>query len=155
VHYNIKVGVILYGFPRGQGGPSKSIVILLTTCTYGLRETEQTAAEELTMASPAAARGGGDVSIQMAAAAADPAGGESQRRGSAAAKAEKSLNFFVRVLATVELVGNALVGSKGTDIFLPYLRLDLFREVQICPYASSDIQHPISYPYPNNQITYL
>lgn len=60
------------------------------------------------MASPAAARGGGDVSIQMAAAAADPAGGESQRRGSAAAKAEKSLNCFVRVLATVELVGNAL-----------------------------------------------
>ena len=58
------------------------------------------------MASPAAARGGGDVSIQMAAAAADPL--LVANRGSAAAKAEKSLNCFVRVLATVELVGNAL-----------------------------------------------
>ena len=61
------------------------------------------------MASPAASGvRGGDLSIQMSVAAADPAGGESQRRGSAAGKPEKSLNCFVRVLATVELVGNAL-----------------------------------------------
>lgn len=45
------------------------------------------------MASSAGSGGGGDLSIQMPATAAKP---------------EKSLNCFVRVLATMELVGNAL-----------------------------------------------
>ena len=42
-----------------------------------------------------------------------------------------------------------------TDIFLPYSRPNPSRGVQICPYPSTDIQHPIPYPYPNTQITYL
>ena len=46
-------------------------------------------------------------------------------------------------------------GENGTDIFRPYSRSNPFRGVQICPYPSPDIQHPISYPYPNNQIAYL
>jgi hypothetical protein len=46
------------------------------------------------MASPAGSGGGGDLSIQMPATAAKPP--------------EKSLNCFVRVIATMELVGNAL-----------------------------------------------
>jgi len=41
--------------------------------------------------------------------------------------------------------------QNGTDIFRTYSRPDLFRGVQICPYSSSDIQHPISYPYLNTQ----
>ena len=45
--------------------------------------------------------------------------------------------------------------ENGTDIFRPYLRPNSFREVQICPYPSPDIQHPIPYPYPNTQIAYL
>jgi hypothetical protein len=39
--------------------------------------------------------------------------------------------------------------ENGTDIFRPYSRPNSFRRVQICPYPSLDIQHPIPYPYPN------
>jgi cis-zeatin O-glucosyltransferase len=39
--------------------------------------------------------------------------------------------------------------ENGTDIFRPYSRPNPFRVVQICPYPSPDIQHPIPYPYPN------
>jgi hypothetical protein len=39
--------------------------------------------------------------------------------------------------------------ENGTDIFRPYSRSNPFRGVQICPYPSPDIQHPIPYPYPN------
>ena len=46
-------------------------------------------------------------------------------------------------------------GENSTDIFRPYSRPNPFRGVQICPYPSTDIQHPIPYPYPNNQIAYL
>ena len=46
-------------------------------------------------------------------------------------------------------------GENGTDIFRLYSRPNPFRGVQICPYPGLDIQHPISYPYPNNQIAYL
>ena len=46
-------------------------------------------------------------------------------------------------------------GENGTDIFRPYSGPNPFRGVQICSYPSLDIQHPIPYPYPNNQITYL
>ena len=46
-------------------------------------------------------------------------------------------------------------GENGTDIFRPYSRPNPFRGVQICPYPSPDIEHPIPYPYPNNQIVYL
>ncbi|WVZ69670.1 hypothetical protein U9M48_018423 [Paspalum notatum var. saurae] len=59
------------------------------------------------MASPAAT-GGSEHRIEMPLAAADSAGGELQTRGSASAKPEKSLNIFVRFLATGELVGNAV-----------------------------------------------
>ena len=45
--------------------------------------------------------------------------------------------------------------ENGTDIFRPYSKPNPFRGVEICPYPSSDIQHPISYPYPNTQIAYL
>ena len=45
--------------------------------------------------------------------------------------------------------------ENGTDIFRPYSSPNPFRGVQICPYPSPDIQHPIPYPYPNNQIAYL
>nr|CAB3482091.1 unnamed protein product [Digitaria exilis] len=79
------------------------------------------------MASPAATGGGVELSIQMPAGAhaSDAAGDESQLRESAdvppppaadgaaddgepSSEPEKELNFFVRVLATEELVGNAL-----------------------------------------------
>jgi hypothetical protein len=39
--------------------------------------------------------------------------------------------------------------ENGTDIFRPYSRLNSFRGVQICPYSSLNIQHPIPYPYSN------
>jgi len=39
--------------------------------------------------------------------------------------------------------------ENGTDIFRPYSRPNSFRGVQICPYPSPNIQHPIPYPYPN------
>jgi hypothetical protein len=41
-----------------------------------------------------------------------------------------------------------------TDIFLLYLRPNLFRGIQIRPNPSSDIQHPIPYLYLNTEITY-
>ena len=45
--------------------------------------------------------------------------------------------------------------ENGMDIFRPYSKLNPFRGVEICPYLSLDIQHPIPYPYPNTQIAYL
>ena len=33
--------------------------------------------------------------------------------------------------------------KNGTDIFRPYSKQNLFRGVEICPYPSPDIQHPI------------
>ena len=45
--------------------------------------------------------------------------------------------------------------ENGTDIFRPYSKPNPFRGVEICPYPSLDIQHPIPYPYPNTQIAYL
>ena len=45
--------------------------------------------------------------------------------------------------------------ENGMDIFRPYLKPNPFRGVEICPYPSLDIQHPIPYPYPNTQIAYL
>ena len=45
--------------------------------------------------------------------------------------------------------------ENGTDIFRPYSKPNPFRGVEICPYPSPDIQHPIPYPYPNTQIAYL
>ena len=39
--------------------------------------------------------------------------------------------------------------ENGTDIFRPYSRPNSFRGVQICPYPSPNIQHPIPYPYSN------
>jgi hypothetical protein len=41
------------------------------------------------------------------------------------------------------------------DIFRLNSRPNPFRGVQICPHPNPDIQHPIPYPYPNTQITYL
>ena len=45
--------------------------------------------------------------------------------------------------------------ENGTDIFRPYSKPNPFKGVEICPYPSPDIQHPIPYPYPNTQIAYL
>ena len=45
--------------------------------------------------------------------------------------------------------------SRDMDIFRLYSRPNPFREVQICPYSSLDIQHPIPYPYPNMQIAFF
>ena len=45
--------------------------------------------------------------------------------------------------------------ENGTDIFRPYSKPNPFRGVEICPYSSPDIQHPIPYPYPNTQSVYL
>ena len=49
--------------------------------------------------------------------------------------------------------------ENGADIFRPYSKPNPFRGVEICPYPSPDIQHPIPYPYPypypNTQIAYL
>ena len=45
--------------------------------------------------------------------------------------------------------------ENGTDIFRSYSKPNPFIEVEICPYPSPDIQHPIPYPYPNTQIAYL
>ena len=42
--------------------------------------------------------------------------------------------------------------ENGTDIFRSYSRPNPFRGVEICPYPSPDIQHPIPYPYPNTQL---
>ena len=46
-------------------------------------------------------------------------------------------------------------GENGNDIFQPYPRPNSFRAVQIYSYPSPNIQHSISYPYPNTQIAYL
>jgi len=49
-----------------------------------------------------------------------------------------------------KLVGDGTIRDEnGTDIFRLYLRSNSFREVQICPYPSLNIQYSISYPYPN------
>ena len=45
--------------------------------------------------------------------------------------------------------------ENDTDIFRSYSRSNSFRGIQICSYSSPDIQHLISYPYPNTQIAYL
>ena len=39
--------------------------------------------------------------------------------------------------------------ENGTDIFRPYSRPNLFKGIQISPYPSLNIQHPIPYPYPS------
>jgi len=52
------------------------------------------------------------------------------------------------VLAAV-VASLACRDENGTDIFRPYSTPNSFREVQICPYPSPNIQHPIPYPYPN------
>jgi hypothetical protein len=54
-----------------------------------------------------------------------------------------------------EIINGLIRDENGTDIFRPYSIPNSFRGVQICPYPSPDIQHPIPYPYPNTQITYL
>ena len=38
--------------------------------------------------------------------------------------------------------------ENGTNIFRPYSKPNPFRGVEIYPYPSPDIQHPIPYPYP-------
>jgi hypothetical protein len=64
---------------------------------------------------------------------------------------ELSKDVYDEVLASCITIR----GENGTDIFRPYSRLNSFRGVQICPYPSLDIEHPIPYPYSNTQIAYL
>jgi len=46
-------------------------------------------------------------------------------------------------------------GKNSTNIFGSYSRPNSFREVQICPYPSPNIQHLIPYLYPNTKIINL
>ena len=64
--------------------------------------------------------------------------------------------FFIKISKQGDIFKELLSrGENGMDIFRPYSRPNPFSEVQIYPYLSPDIQHPIPYPYPNNQIAYL
>ena len=78
---------------------------------------------------------------------------EGQRRG-AQGTAEDGVATDTRTVA-VESLLLASRDENGMDIFRPYSKPNPFRGVEICPYPSQDIQHPIPYPYPNTQIGYL
>jgi len=65
-------------------------------------------------------------------------------------KMAKFLGLYLVLSKMLKFPG--LAGGRdenGTDIFRPYLRPNSFRGVQICPYPSPNIQHPIPYLYPN------
>ena len=65
-----------------------------------------------------------------------------------------SIRLF-RKSGTTSLSSLVYRDENGKDIFRPYSKPNPFRGVEICPYPSPDIQHPIPYPYPNTQIAYL
>ena len=69
------------------------------------------------------------------------------------------LRCLLQQIALIGMYGDIIEmtarDENGTDIFRSYSSPNPFRGVQICPYPSSDIHHPIPYPYPNTQIIYL
>ena len=69
-----------------------------------------------------------------------------ERSLDACALAWSALVFLARVRASEE---ERARDENGMYIFRSYSRSNSFRKIQICSYPSLNIQHLISYPYPN------
>lgn len=62
-------------------------------------------------------------------------------------KGEGGVGVLVVTQLCGKLVSNKTWGANGMNIFYLYSRSNPFREIQICPHSTSDIQYPTQYLY--------